>query len=63
MSVFNPSSLHFLSTSQYIAARTLKTTFVQTVAPMQVKEIFNNSNYSKNSNTSHNKQRYVCWQK
>lgn len=55
--------LLFLSASQYIVARTLIVTFVQTAAPMQVKEIFNNSNYTKNSNTSHNKQRYVCWQK
>jgi hypothetical protein len=47
--------LLFLSTSQYMAARILIATFVQTVAPTHVKEIFNNSNYSKNSNTSHNK--------
>jgi hypothetical protein len=47
--------LLFLSTSQYIAIRTLIATFVQTAAPMLVKDMFNNSNYSKNSNTSHNK--------
>ena len=64
MSIFQlVTCLLFLSTSQYIAARTLTATFVQTVAPMQVKGIFNNSNYSKNCNTNHNKQRHVCWQK
>jgi hypothetical protein len=47
--------LLFLSALQYIAVRTLIATSVQTAAPMQVKEIFNNSNYSKNSNASHNK--------
>jgi len=55
--------LLFLSTSQHIAIRTLIETFVQTAAPMKVKDSFNNSNYSKNSNTSQNKQRFVCWQK